>query len=51
MKSCFSALQTGNALFVTTGITLGFQHTQQTSNVPTMDFNDTNTSLGIQHRF
>jgi hypothetical protein len=34
-----------------TGITLGFQHTQRTSNVATKDFNDTNTSLGIQHRF
>ena len=34
-----------------TGITLGFQHAQRTSNVATKDFNDTNTSLGIQHRF
>lgn len=34
-----------------TGITLGFQHGQRTSNVATKDFNDTNTSLGIQHRF
>jgi hypothetical protein len=34
-----------------TGITLGFQHAQRASNVATKDFNDTNTSLGIQHRF
>ena len=34
-----------------TGITLGFQHGQRTSNVATKAFNDTNTSLGIQHRF
>ncbi len=34
-----------------TGVTLGFQYGQRTSNVATKDFNDTNTSLGIQHRF
>jgi opacity protein-like surface antigen len=34
-----------------TGITLGFQHAQRTSNVAAKDFNDTNTSLGIQYRF
>ena len=39
------------ALTDATGITLGVQHGQRTSNVTTKDFNDTNTSLGIQHRF
>lgn len=34
-----------------TAVTLGFQHGQRTSNVATKDFNDTNTSLGVQHRF
>lgn len=34
-----------------TGITLGVQHGQRTSNVTSKDFNDTNTSLGIQYRF
>jgi hypothetical protein len=32
-------------------VTLGFQHAQRTSNVVSKDFNDTNTSLGIQYRF
>jgi hypothetical protein len=32
-------------------LTLGFQRTQRTSNVVIQDFNDTNTSLGIQYRF
>ncbi|MBI5777451.1 MAG: hypothetical protein HY444_08675 [Nitrospirae bacterium] len=31
--------------------TLGFQHTQRTSNASVRGFNDTNTSLGIQYRF
>ena len=35
----------------TTGVTAGFQHTQRASNVALKDFHDTNTSLGIQHRF
>jgi hypothetical protein len=35
----------------TTGILLGYQRTQRTSNVATKDFNDTNVSLGIRHRF
>lgn len=35
----------------TTGITLGVQQTQRTSNVVSRSFNDTNTSLGIQYRF
>lgn len=39
------------ALTDTTGVTLGFQRTQRSSNVPIKDFHDTNTSLGIQHRF
>jgi len=34
-----------------TAVTLGFQHGQRTSNVAIKDFNDTNTWLGIQHRF
>lgn len=34
-----------------TGIMLGVQHGQRTSNVTSKDFNDTNTSLGIQYRF
>lgn len=32
-------------------VSLGIQRTQRTSNVTTKDFNDTNTSLGVQYRF
>lgn len=39
------------ALSDTTAVALGFQHTQRTSTVTTREFNDTNMSLGVQHRF
>jgi hypothetical protein len=39
------------ALGDATGVTLGYQRTQRTSNVATKEFNDTNVSLGIQRRF
>lgn len=39
------------ALSDTTGLTLGIQRTQRSSNVPIKDFHDTNTSLSIQRRF
>jgi hypothetical protein len=46
----------GNAEFLyrftaAAAATLGFQHTQRTSNAAARSFNDTNTSLGIQYRF